>query len=289
MRYRICAFVLWVGMFLCPRRLPALTYTAADSLRVVEWLSEAGRQPRGTDLTLFFAGKFVGTPYVAATLEVNPTEELVVNLRELDCTTFVENVVALTLTARGGQPDFAAFCRNLEKVRYRSGRLDGYSSRNHYFSQWIESNERLGIVREVGGRPEDGFRPFTAVQRLSLNYMSTHPERYPMLRKHPADVARIRRQEQALSGREVRFVPLALLDESEELRKVISDGDILAIVTKKKGLDTSHIGFAVWQDGELHLLNASSLHRKVVLEPMTLSRYMKKHPSQSGVRVVRIL
>ena len=35
---------------------------------------------------------FLGTPYVGATLEQEP-EQLVVNLRAFDCTTFVENVL----------------------------------------------------------------------------------------------------------------------------------------------------------------------------------------------------
>ena len=60
-------------------------------------------------------------------------------------------------------------------------------------------------------------------------------------------------------------------------------------MTRKKGLDTSHLGFAVWKEGRLHLLNASSIHKKVVLEPMTLRQYMQKHPSQLGVRVVRVI
>ena len=38
---------------------------------------------------------FLGTPYVAGTLETKGAEHLVVNLREYDCVTFVENVVAL--------------------------------------------------------------------------------------------------------------------------------------------------------------------------------------------------
>ena len=59
--------------------------------------------------------------------------------------------------------------------------------------------------------------------------------------------------------------------------------------TSKAGLDVSHVGFAVWgKDGRLHLLNASSIHKKVILEPMTLYQYMQKHPSQTGIRVIRL-
>ena len=54
------------------------------------------------------------------------------------------------------------------------------------------------------------------------------------------------------------------------------------------GLLLYAVGFAVWIKGRLHLLNASSLHKKVVLEPMTLWQYFKKHPSNIGIRVIRI-
>ena len=68
----------------------------------------------------------------------------------------------------------------------------------------------------------------------------------------------------------------------------IKDGDIIAIVTKKKGLDYSHLGFAVWgEDGKLRLLNASSVHKKVVEEPMTLYQYLKRNPTSVGIRVFR--
>jgi hypothetical protein len=61
------------------------------------------------------------------------------------------------------------------------------------------------------------------------------------------------------------------------------------MITNKKGLDTSHIGIASWHKDGLHMLNASSVHKKVIEEPMTLFKYMQKHPSQIGVRVVRPL
>ncbi len=274
---------------MCPLSLSALTYTKEDSLKVVQLLDAGKKQTRGTNLTLFFAEQFIGVPYVASTLEVNPTEELVVNLRQLDCTTLVENVVALTLAVREEHPTFVSFCRNLEKIRYSGGQLNGYSSRNHYFSEWIASNERQGIVKEIKGEKSEGYRPFIAVQRLRLDYMSTHPGAYPMLKGKASEISRIRKNEQKLEGVSVRYVPLSLLDKGKGVLGAIHDGDILAIVTRKKGLDTSHLGLAVWQKGSLHLLNASSIHKKVVLESMTLSEYMKKHPSQLGVRVVRVI
>lgn len=47
------------------------------------------------ELMIHTALFFRGTPYVASTLEKEP-EGLVVNLRELDCTTFAETVIGLS-------------------------------------------------------------------------------------------------------------------------------------------------------------------------------------------------
>ena len=50
---------------------------------------------------------------------------------------------------------------------------------------------------------------------------------------------------------------------SQKDLSAIHDGDLIAIVTTKKGIDYSHLGFAVWgKDGKLHLLNASSITTK---------------------------
>lgn len=270
----------------------ALTYQKADSVAVVTLLRKGATRPAGENLVLFYANQLIGKPYVGQTLEVNPKEELAVNLRELDCTTLVENVVALVLTTQQQSTRFADFCRNLERIRYRDGKLDGYASRNHYFSEWIASNTRQGFVAERTGKKGDSRGenyPFVEAQKLNCTYMSTHPNNYPMLKSNTEALKLIKTNEQRINGQTVHYIPRRLLDRSRKELGCVQDGDILAIVTKKEGLDISHVGFAVWgSDGRLHLLNASQIHKKVVLEPMTLADYMKKHPTQLGVRVVRV-
>ena len=118
--------------------------------------------------------------------------------------------------------------------------------------------------------------------------MSTHSSAYPMLKGNTADIATIAAKEKNSKGKTMYYVPAAQTGLSKKyLGLYIKDGDILAIATKKKGLDTTHIGIASWEkDGKLHLLNASQVRGKVVLEPMTLQQYMKKHPTQLGVWVL---
>jgi hypothetical protein len=118
--------------------------------------------------------------------------------------------------------------------------------------------------------------------------MSEHPQAYQALKAHPEFIPVIRQQEEALTGKTYRYIPKTAVRNTELLRQTIKDGDIIAITCNKKGLDISHLGFAVWRKDGLHLLNASLLHKKVVEEPMTLYRYLQKHPTFTGIRIIRI-
>ena len=259
-------------------------YSKSDSVSVEQILSEAKTERKEQNRMLYFGKKFIGVPYVAHTLENGNSEHLVVNLRELDCTTFVENVLALALCDIENKRTFYDFCNNLRRVRYFGGCIDDYSSRLHYFTWWAEDNIQKGIIREISA---DGF-PFTAVQKVSINYMSAHPELYKHLKGKPDMIQKIRQKEQLTSGKTYRYIPKSLLNESADRIGVVHTGDIVAIITSKSGLDTSHIGIAVWQDGKLHLLNASSIYKKVVLDKSTFYQYSQRQKSQLGIRVFRL-
>ena len=257
-----------------------VTCQQSDSVTVCRLLNEAPAQAH----TLWFARQFLGRPYVAHTLEVNDDEQLVVNTRQLDCTTLVETVAALTLCHEKGLKQWKDYLKMLETLRYRQGFRNGYPSRLHYFSDWIEDKARMQLVQEI----EEPIPPFTGKQVVSVSYMSTHPEAYKVLKAHPELVPVIRQQEQALSGITRRYIPKTAIRNTRVLRQAIQDGDIIAITCNKAGLDIAHLGFAVWRKDGLHLLNASQLHKKVVEEPMTLRRYLQKHPSHTGIRIIRL-
>ncbi len=258
-----------------------VTYQRADSLKICRLLRDANKQTT----TLWFARQFLNIPYVAHTLEVNPAEQLVVNTRQLDCTTLVETVTALTLCAHQGKRSWNDYLTTLRTLRYRKGKLDGYPSRLHYFSDWIADKTAMSIVKEI----QSPNPPFSAVQHINVNYMSTHPDAYQALKAHPEWVSVIRQQEETLSRTTSRYIPKSVLKRNTKaLRQAVHDGDIIAITCNKKGLDIAHLGFAVWKKDGLHLLNASQIHKKVVQEPMTLYQYLQKHPSHTGIRIIRI-
>lgn len=281
MRKLVLAFLMF-----CSLSLYSAQYSRLDSVKVMNLLAIAKEKSfnSSSDCALFFGRKLIGIPYVSSTLEVNKAERLVVNLRQLDCTTFVENVVALTVCWKNRTYTFDYFCNALRKIRYKGGETISYTTRLHYFTGWIDDNIRLGLCREVNS-PNP---PFTMTQRVYVDYMSTHKDKYPMLVNNVSNQNGIAKMEQELSGKSYKYIPKSQINNTKLLRSTIHNGDIIAILTNKRGLDTQHVGFAVWHKDGLHLLNASSIHKKVIEEPMSLFDYLAKKKSMTGIRIVRL-
>lgn len=261
------------------------TYSQVDVSRINSLLREASQlKDKPKSWVLWFGKKFIGVPYVGGTLDRAEEEKLVINTSELDCTTFVEIVTALTRCMSGnGKRDFSDFCRQLQHVRYINGEI-AYEKRQHYFTVWISDNVEEGIVTDIQNNP-----PFTKVQHVSVNWMTTHQQSYKMLKNNAKRLQGIKALEEQISGKSYRYIPKEQIVDSRLFRNTIHDGDILVMITNKKGLDTTHIGIASWHQDGLHMLNASSIHKKVIDEQMLLRTYMMKHPSQIGIRVCRVV
>ena len=263
-----------------------IDYTKADSLKVMDLLKKAKSLKTKTmaSYMVFFGREFKGMPYVAKTLEKHANEKLIVNLRQLDCTTYVETVLALSRTMAQCKPTFANYCENLKKVRYRDGNV-AYPSRQHYFTYWIQENTKEKIVENI----QTHNPPFSATQNVNANFMTTHLESYPMLKGKPQWVKQIAEMEESITGTKQKYMPTNAVTNSKVARKAVHDGDIIAIVTKKAGLEISHVGIAVWHNDGLHMLNASSLNHKVIEDNELLQTYLRKQTSALGIRIARPL
>ena len=254
-----------------------------DRIQVEKWLKEAIGLSQDSCRTLHFAKKMLGVPYVAGTLDGNEEEQLVVHVDQLDCTTFVETVLALCIADKRGERSFDGFKKALIDVRYRNGILDGYASRLHYFSDWIRNNEQMGFVKECTSETA-----CSQPKELWLDFMTTHVDSYLPMKKDPALVEVMAAQEKNWQGMVVSYIPKEKLNLSPEELK-IKDGDILAMVTNIKGLDIVHVGFAFWKDNQLHLLHASSVAKKVIEDPQTQYESSKKTKAHIGVRAIRFI
>ena len=230
--------------------------------------------------TLLQIGKsFLGTPYVASTLEQAGKEQLVVNLNELDCWTFVEQSIALTLTKHSKTPNFQQFKKILQAFRYRNGKINGYGSRLHYFLEWLEQAKQNGIIsletEKIGG--------ISVVK--TIDFMSTHVQFYPALQDQEA-YENILAAEAKLSRLNWFYLPKNKVKAAESQLK---EGDIITITAVKEGLDVVHEGLAIKKNGRIHLLHASLDFKEVVVSAEPLSDYLAKNKGQSGIIVARIL
>lgn len=253
--------------------------TSFQSLTIAEGKTAA-------ETTVAIGKQFLGKPYVPHTLDVNPTEQLVVNVREFDCTTYLETVLALSLAWHdlAGKPNSPlfeqAFRKYLAKLRYRDGRIDGYASRLHYFSDWLRDNERKGLVTDVTHE-----LPGSMSVAKPVSYMTTATYKYPQL-SDPAVYKQVAQTEAMLNQQSFSFIPKKNIAQAEaQLR----DGDIVMLTAARPGLDMKHVGLAVrHSSGRIHLMHASSEQGAVVITSYPLSDYVLWHKHLSGIRVARL-
>jgi hypothetical protein len=236
-----------------------------------------------TDIALTFTDK----PYRGGTLEINNTEQLVVNLREFDCSTFVESVIALFLTfslEKSGESEqkFEIFKQNLTKIRYRNGKINGYLSRLHYASDWILNNHEkkvlTDVTEKVGG---EKCKKLT----FKIDYMSVHPENYPQLKANPDFVRQIKDVENRICTKSFYYIPKS---EISSVKNKIEQGDIIFFVTSKEGLDVSHQGIVCRKNNVLTFVHASQKLKKVVVNPESLVDYCMNIKSNKGIIICKI-
>ncbi len=250
-------------------------------------LLQKGLESGKTDpnaLVSFYAHELLGRPYVAHTLEAaDGVERLVINIDEMDCTTFVETLYALTRTTMNGRYSWRDYASNLENLRYRRGVLDGYASRLHYISDWAVDNISRGNIEEVSG-DLPGSKP----EVKTINFMTLHRDLYPQL-KDSATYARLRNYEIGYRNHKFEYVRKNLVG-TKDVRNALLEGDIVGLVTKVEGLDVSHMGIIVKDaKGVCYLLDASASAGKVQVEPLDLAKYLEKVKTCVGLRVFRIL
>ena len=230
------------------------------------------------------AHELEGTPYVASTLEIYPDREVCsVNLLGLDCVTFIETTLALARMLKKGGRKPEDLLAEIALIRYRNGTAGDYSTRLHYMSDWLADNTNKGIVKPLDQLP--GAVPFT--QKVA--FMSTHPASYRRLISQPEQVEKIKKCEEAINDRSLKYVPLNKIATVEPLLKT---GDIVAVCTSQAGLDVVHTGFVYrTADGIAHFIDASSSKSKmkVTLESGPISGSLHWSKNLTGVMFARPL
>lgn len=280
--------MMHLRIFLLLFCFPFLSYSQTvcnlESKKRIEEIVTKFQEPDYTslptgDLIAAIGNQFLGTPYVGKTLELPGEEQLVINLMEVDCTTFVEAVLALTITIKQEASDFQKVAATLEQMRYLNGSNTGYGSRLHYFSDWIFENEKAGrlihLSKSLGGIKSPN----------TPSFMSANPNSYSQL-ADPINLASIQQREVVLASREMYFIPK---EKIHLIENQLQNGDIVAITTTIKNLDVVHVGIAVKQGGRIHLMHASSVSKKVEISSLPLPEFLMNNRSQTGILVSRLV
>jgi hypothetical protein len=229
-------------------------------------------------IIIHVARGFENRPYVAHTLEKKGPERLVINLREFDCTTFVENVLSLSFCIKKQHFDLPSFEESLKNIRYRGGVINGYPSRLHYFSEWLHNNQEKGLIDIVSNNW--GQEEFDA----HVNFMSQHADKYPKLKDDSSFVKQISDVEKQISQYDFRSLSEAQIAEKNDF---IHDGDIIAFCSTIKGLDITHVALALHIKNTLHFIHASTLGNKVQVSATSLKDYVSQRKNVYGILVAR--
>lgn len=227
------------------------------------------------------AKSFIGLGYEANTLQNENQEQLRIHLTGLDCYTFMEAALTFARTIKSGKNKFSDYEKEIEFLRYRDGKMTDYTSRLHYFSDWLFDIEKRNIINQIS-------KKIGGVEyNKEINFMSTHPNSYKELKSNPDFVKKMSEIEKEISKRKYFYLNQ---NDIEKIEDKIKNGDIIGITTDIKGLDISHVGIAVkMNNGRIHFLHAPITGKKIQITEIPLAEYIKGNKRQTGIMVARIL
>ena len=197
------------------------------------------------------SGRFLGYPYIAHSLigSADTPEVFTDSLKGFDCVTYVESVLALAYAGKAsGFPSF------LKKLRYEDGKID-WRRRNHYMTQWLQSNVRKGLIHRVAPRNH------TNRKDRVLDMVPGLPPRRQRFSCIP------KRAFSAVQGE-------------------IRTGDLIFFASTRPHLDVFHCGLVV-KKGDKLLLRHASRSQGVVLE-QDLDSFLKNN-RMAGLLLARPL
>lgn len=223
--------------------------------------------------------ELIDLPYIEHTLEVGPEEKCIVTFNGFDCVTFFEVTLCLARIIKKGLSSFEDLVNEVTYTRYRNGKIVDYASRLHYTSDWVYDNIQKKVVR-------DKTKDLNGKEiRFNVFFMSQNPSSYSGLKNSPEQVKKIVEIERKINKRKYYFTPKEIIPNIE---KNLKTGDIIAIVTQKKGLDYGHIGLIYREMDKARFLHASLKKKKVLLDN-TISNYLFSNKDSIGITILEAL
>jgi len=192
---------------------------------------------------------FLGVPYKSNTLigSKDTKEKFVINLDGMDCFTYIDYVHSLVLSH-----DYYDFVDNLKLARYRNG-IVSFETRNHFFYDWSLNVKGIqDITKRIRKNKVTTVRKFLNMKSGGSVFLEGIPIR-------AVEISYIK----------AKFITPVYL-------KKIHSGAYVGIYTEKEGLDVSHVGILIKEDGKYYFRHASSIEGKVV--DIDFLEYIKDKP-----------
>ena len=246
--------------------------------------------------------KLLGRPYMLFALGEGANGKF--NTRPLyrtdvfDCETFVDTVLAIV-----NSEDMLSFKQQINNIRYKHGKPN-FFARNHFTNlDWNINNQKKAYIKDITHNLQ-----VYRTSRTYINKKNWYKHLQPNViilnasdDKKKQQLFRLRSlgyQNSSNAYSVLNYIPLSALFVEQRpvnsLFKQIPNGAIIEIVrpnwdlerTIGTKLDISHLGFAIWKNGNLYFRNASSIHNKIVDEK--LSDYLQKYihsPTVKGINI----
>lgn len=203
----------------------------------------------------------------AQNLQPMPVDFLRTSMRFLDCMTYVEHVLALASCEKPSYEE-EFLCRLIDVMFDASGKPLMNHHRNHFTSYWGEVNERKGYLYNFARN-----HPQAEVRKVVLNRVGKNRTFYVEDRFLISTVPQ-----------DVWYFPVeAVLEQKVGLQS----GDVVAMVTKKEGLDVTHMAFFIKKKNKRWLRHASYKLNRII--DQDFDQYLKTGKHIAGVMVFRPL
>ena len=212
---------------------------------------------------------FIGRPYSHMALSKDNPEEVYYSLKDFDCVTFIENMLAL-YESNGLD---SVYKKHLIELRYAKSNDIRYETRLHYLSSALEKWQQMGIISQIHSKNE-------SVLKKDIHYLSAY-----LAGKHfKIDLNQIKSTERAISGKPMNFIDRKHI---AQFLPMLKSGDIVAFISKRNDLDFKHVGFIRVQHGKAFLLHASQEKKVICISDQDVATYVLNHPQMIGIQVYR--
>lgn len=223
------------------------------------------------------AKQFLGSAYEVGLLETLEKEKIFISFNKFDCVLFVETVLAITRNITLNNVEYQTFTKHIQEQRYINGLMNGYCSRLHYFSDWINDNQKRGNVKNI--TENLGGIKF----KKKLNFMSKNRELYPKLASNEVNYKCILERENKINKLVLNYIPNT---QVKQIYSKLKPGDIISIATSIDGLDVTHTGL-IYQtkEGNIGFIHASPAGQVTIAGD--LQKYVINVEKSVGIIVAR--